>query len=113
LRRISPDITAIPNFLLIGSPSQPQILSNKIILTPPAPGKQRAAIWAENRMEHSIWQADVEFRASGPERGSGKLAIWLVKNGRKDVVTSSIYTVGKFKGLALVIDNYAGTVSPW
>lgn len=52
----------------------------------------------------------MDFRATGPERGGAKLAIWLVKDGQRDVGTSSIYTVGKFDGLALVIDTYGGTV---
>lgn len=61
-------------------------------------------------MLYSAWQADVEFRASGPERGAGKFAIWLAKNGQETVGTSSIYTVGKFEGLSIVFDGYGGTV---
>jgi hypothetical protein len=54
----------------------------------------------------------VDFRATGPERGGGNLQIWYTKNGQADVGTSSIYTVGKFDGLVLVIDQYVGSVSP-
>ena len=53
----------------------------------------------------------MDFRATGPERGGGNLQIWYTKNGQNDVGTSSIYTVGRFDGLALVIDQYAGSVS--
>jgi mannose-binding lectin 1 len=53
---------------------------------------------------------DVDFRATGPERGGGNLQIWYAKNGQVEVGTSSIYTVGRFDGLALVIDQYAGSV---
>lgn len=88
----------------------PQILSNKIILTQPAPGNQRGAVWSESPLLYSAWETDLEFRASGPERGGGKFAIWLAKDGQRTVGTSSIYTVGKFEGLAIVIDNYGGTV---
>lgn len=51
----------------------------------------------------------MDFRANGPERGGGNLNIWLVKDGAKDVGTSSIYTVGKFEGFAMVIDTYDGS----
>lgn len=51
----------------------------------------------------------MDFRANGPERGGGNLNIWLVKDGAKDIGTSSIYTVGKFEGFALVIDTYEGS----
>ncbi|PSS03765.1 concanavalin A-like lectin/glucanase domain-containing protein [Coniella lustricola] len=107
--RISPNNDAsIPGFSLQGKPNTPEVLSNRVILTPPAPGNQRAAIWAENALQHTIWTADVDFRANGPERAGGNLNIWLVKDGAQGVGTSSIYTVGKFEGLALVIDTYGG-----
>lgn len=48
----------------------------------------------------------MDFRANGPERGGGNLNIWLVKDGANDIGTSSIYTVGKWEGFALVIDTY-------
>jgi len=37
--------------------------------------------------------------------------MWYTKDGRATVDTSSIYTVGKFDGLSLVIDTYGGRVS--
>ena len=61
-------------------------------------------------MLHSEWTADIDFRATGPERGGGNMQIWYTKDGQKTVGTSSIYTVGKFDGLVLVIDQYAGSV---
>jgi mannose-binding lectin 1 len=102
---------AVPNFHLIGKPDPPEILSNKLVLTPPAPGNQRGAVWSENVLAHNYWTVDVDFRATGPERGGGNLQIWYVKDGETMVGTSSIYTVGKFDGLALSIDQYAGSVS--
>lgn len=38
------------------------------------------------------------------------MQIWYAKDGQNQVGTSSIYTVGKFDGLVLVIDQYAGSV---
>ena len=61
-------------------------------------------------MEYSQWELDLDFRATGPERGSGNLQIWYANLGDVQVGTSSIYTVGKFDGLALVIDQYSGSV---
>ena len=108
--RISADSIAIPNFHLLGDPSPPTLLSNKIILTPPVQANQRGAIWSDKTIQQSSWTFDIDFRATGPERGDGKLVVWLARNGRYEVGTSSIYTVGKFDGLALNIDTYAGTV---
>ncbi|KAL8738569.1 MAG: hypothetical protein Q9181_000676 [Wetmoreana brouardii] len=56
----------------------------------------------------SEWTADFEFRATGPERGGGNLQIWYTKEGRSQAETPSIYTIGPFDGLALVIDMYGG-----
>lgn len=111
LGRISPSgDRTIPNFSLQGNPNSPEILSNKVILTPPAPGNQRAAIWSEKSLQHTQWVADVDFRANGPERGGGNLNVWLVRDGPGAVGTSSVYSVSKFEGLVLVIDTYAGSV---
>ncbi|KAL2752549.1 hypothetical protein ACRALDRAFT_1058427 [Sodiomyces alcalophilus JCM 7366] len=99
---------SIPNFDITGT-QQPQVLSNKIILTPVAPGNQRAAIWAENKLEHTEWIADLDFRATGPERGGGNLNIWLTSRGPVDVSSNSVYTVGRFDGLVLVVDTHGGS----
>lgn len=99
----------IPNFHTQGKPNSPEVLSNKVVLTPPAPGNQRAGIWTEKPLQHTIWTADVDFRANGPERGGGNLNIWLVKEGSLDIGSGSIYTVGIFEGLALVIDTHGGS----
>ncbi|KAH9210739.1 concanavalin A-like lectin/glucanase domain-containing protein [Leptodontidium sp. 2 PMI_412] len=107
--RISPNLRAIPNWHLIGKPEPPEILSNKLVLTPPAPGSQRAAIWSEKPLLHQYWAVDVDFRATGPERAGGNLQMWYVKDGQNVVGTSSIYTVGRFDGLVLVVDQYAGS----
>lgn len=109
--RISPNHDgSIPNFSLQGNPNEPEILSNKVILTPPAPGNQRAAVWAEKPLQHTQWVVDVDFRASGPEHAGGNLNIWLVKDP-KVVGTSSVYQVGKFDGLVLVLHTYGSSKS--
>ncbi|KAK3333697.1 concanavalin A-like lectin/glucanase domain-containing protein [Cercophora scortea] len=108
--RISPDDrNSIPNFGMQGRPNVPELLSNKVILTPPAPGNQRGAVWADHSLQQQNWIVDVEFRANGPERGGGNLNIWLVRDGAHSVGSGSIYTVGKFEGLALVVDQHGGT----
>ncbi|KAH8909982.1 concanavalin A-like lectin/glucanase [Coniochaeta sp. PMI_546] len=107
--RISPEGTpTIPNFSLQGNPNPPELLSNKLILTPPAPGNQRGAVWSDNTLKNPNWIVDVEFRANGPERGGGNLNIWVVRDGVHDVGSASIYTAGRFEGLALVIDGHGG-----
>lgn len=94
---------------MTGNPSPPEILSNKVVLTPPAPGNQRGAVWSEKVLQHSEWTVDIDFRATGPERGGGNLQIWYAKNGLHDIGTASVYTVGRFDGLALIIDQYASS----
>ncbi|CAF9904314.1 MAG: hypothetical protein ALECFALPRED_006272 [Alectoria fallacina] len=56
----------------------------------------------------SEWIAELEFRATGPERGGGNLQVWYAKDGRMNIGTSSIYTVGNYDGMVLVIDSYGG-----
>lgn len=99
----------IPNYIVAGQPNRPDILSNKIILTPVAPGNQRGSIWGERQLTRKEWTADVDFRASGPEHASGNLNIWLAKDGRSMIGANSVYTIGKFEGLVLVIDQHGNT----
>ncbi|EFX04601.1 lectin family integral membrane [Grosmannia clavigera kw1407] len=110
--RIAPENSrTIPNFELEGKPHIPEILSNKLILTPaaPAPGGQRGAVWSDRKLDVPTWIADVDLRVSGPERGGGNVNIWLVKDGQYAVGTSSVYTVGRFEGLVLVLDTSGPT----
>ncbi|KAI0437668.1 legume-like lectin family protein [Xylaria telfairii] len=100
---------SVPGFSIQGTPNPPEILSNKLILTPPAPGNTRGAAWADQPNQYREWVADVDFRANGAERGSGNLNIWLARRGSQEIGSSSIYTVGRFDGLALVIDQHGGS----
>ncbi len=61
-------------------------------------------------VSQSEWTADLEFRATGADRGGGNLQIWYTKEGRPRAETPSIYTTAAFDGLALVVDMYGGKV---
>ena len=87
----------------------PQLLSDKVILTPPYGGNKKGALWTENKNSLQNWQAEFEFRVGATDRGSGSLQLWYVKDGSTSVSTNSIYSVGKFDGLALVVDTQGGT----
>lgn len=69
----------------------PELLSDRVILTPVAPGNQRGAVWADKTLQNQNWVTDVEFRASGPERGGGNFNIWLVRDGPASVGSDSVY----------------------
>ncbi|KAL8674444.1 MAG: hypothetical protein Q9168_001177 [Polycauliona sp. 1 TL-2023] len=107
--RISPNRFGIPHWHISAEgQTPPQLLSDKIVLTPPYPGNRRGAVWAETSVAQSEWTADLEFRATGGDRGGGNLQIWYTKEGRPRAETPSIYTTPAFDGLALVVDMYGG-----
>lgn len=87
----------------------PELLSDRVILTPVAPGNQRGAVWADKTLQNQNWVTDVEFRASGPERGGGNFNIWLVRDGPASVGSDSVYSAGRFEGLGLVVDQHSGS----
>ena len=60
-------------------------------------------------MNSAEWEFTTEFRASGPDRGGGNLQVWYTKDGRLGAGTSSVYTVGRFDGLVLAVDQYGGS----
>jgi mannose-binding lectin 1 len=107
---ISPDYRAVPHFVTQGIDDYvPQILSDRVILTPPYPGSKRGSIWAQDPLHHTgDWTAELDFRATGMERGGGNLQIWYVKESQAHETPASLYTVGKFDGLVLVVDQYEG-----
>ncbi|KAJ3562137.1 hypothetical protein NPX13_g8676 [Xylaria arbuscula] len=99
----------VPGFTIQGNPMVPEILSNKLILTPPVPGNARGAVWADQTNQYQEWVADVDFRANAV-RGGVRISIsGLRGRGGRDIGMSSIYTVGRFDGLALVIDQHGGS----
>ncbi|KAL9072273.1 MAG: hypothetical protein Q9157_005163 [Trypethelium eluteriae] len=105
---LSPGGQVIPNFHISGEGGDPQVLSDRVMLTPPYPGNRRGALWTDSPADYPEWTASLEFRASGPERGGGNLQLWFVKNGEQAVGRSSVYTTGPFDGLALMLDQYGG-----
>ncbi|KKY26341.1 putative lectin family integral membrane [Diplodia seriata] len=105
---ISPDRTTIPGWAVSGEGHDPQILSDRVILTPPYPGNKRGQVWAQSPIDKNEFVADVEFRASGQDRGNGNLQIWLTNGGTPAGGVSSLYTAGPFDGLVLSIDQYGG-----
>lgn len=84
-----------------------QVLSDRIILTPPVPGGAKASLWSLRTTETADWEATLEFRASGQETGSGNLQLWYTK-GNDNIALTSVYNAGKFDGLVLVVDQYGG-----
>jgi mannose-binding lectin 1 len=105
--RLSPNGRGLPGWSVTAKDHQPQLLSDRIVLTPPVPAGTRGALWADNAITASEWTVDFEFRANGQDRGSGNLQLWLAKD-KSQIQQSSIYTVEKFDGLAIVIDQYGG-----
>ncbi|GAB7360834.1 hypothetical protein MBLNU230_g0820t1 [Neophaeotheca triangularis] len=105
---ISTDGQNIPGWKVSSSNNhQVQILSDRMILTPPVPGNARGALWADQPINTDQWTADLEFRVQGQDQGSGNLQLWFVKD-KSQVDTSSVYTVGNFDGLGLLVDQYGG-----
>ncbi|KAJ5453767.1 uncharacterized protein N7458_004723 [Penicillium daleae] len=107
-KTISPSRDSIPGWTIGGEGHEPNLLSDKLILTPPYPGNTRGSAWAQSPISQQEWSAEFQFRASGPERAGGILQLWYTKDGQARVGTSSIYTVGQFDGFALVIDTHGG-----
>ncbi|KAK6543838.1 hypothetical protein TWF694_000566 [Orbilia ellipsospora] len=97
---------SIKNFEILGSP---QILSDRVLLTPPQPGNQRSAIWSTVSNHNEDWELHVPFRVSGGERSGGSLQIWYTHRGAPTTGTSTIYSAKPFEGLAIVIDSSSGS----
>ena len=83
----------------------PELLSDRIVVTPPWPHYRSSALWTEQPMLHDQWTADIEFRVTGPDHGEGTLNIWYTKENQNHIRAKSVYTVEKFEGLAVLIDR--------
>ncbi|KAI5779285.1 concanavalin A-like lectin/glucanase domain-containing protein [Geopyxis carbonaria] len=108
---ISDDRRTIPGFQTYGSP---QFLSDRIILTPPAPGNQRVGVWSKLTLPYDEFSVDTEFRVSGGERAGGSFHIWYTARGGQGgsgTGTDTVYTSKPWDGLALVVDSYEGVGS--
>jgi len=102
--RISPNGRGIPGWHVSSQGHSPQLLSDRIVLTPPVPGNTRGALWTDNPIPAKDWTVDFSFRASGPDQASGNLQLWLVKD-KNPIGYDSVYTVENFDGLAILIDQ--------
>ncbi|RDW79186.1 putative lectin family integral membrane protein [Aspergillus mulundensis] len=105
---VAPSREGIPGWDIGGEGHFPQILSNKVILTPPYPGNTRGYAWSQTPLSQSEWAAEFQFRATGVERAGGNLQFWYAKDGKEKVGSASIYTVGQWDGFALVVDTHSG-----
>jgi lectin, mannose-binding 1 len=104
---LSPNGKALPGWAVTSSNHNVQLLSDRIVLTPPVPGNARGALWTEKPVNSETWSAEVSFRASGQDGGSGNLQFWFAKD-KNAINVDSVYTTGPFDGLALVLDQYGG-----
>jgi lectin, mannose-binding 1 len=98
----------IAGWAISGEGFNPELHSDRVILTPPYPGSKRGGIWSERMEVDDEWEAEFQFRASGPDRGSGLFQMWYAAEPEHDVNLASLYTVGKFDGLMLAIGMYGG-----
>ena len=106
---ISPNLRGIPHWHTNGDGYDPEILSDRVLLTPPYPGNKRGALWTEDTLQHAgDWTAELHFRASGMERGGGNVQVWYTRESQKGQAPNSLYTAPQFDGLVLVIDQYEG-----
>jgi mannose-binding lectin 1 len=107
---LSQNLQDVPHWSVRGvADYTPQVLSDRVILTPPYPGSKRGALWSNDPLHHhGEWTAELTFRANGMERGGGNLQMWYVKDSQAHDTPHSLYTAPKFDGLVLVIDQYEG-----
>lgn len=102
---------AVANWHVLGDRDKgtnPDIFSDRVILTPPYPGNVRAGLWTKGIVKPDEWEVETYIRVNGPERGYGTHNFWYARNGKDNVGAASVYTVGKFDGLVLVLDQYEG-----
>ncbi|RMZ90739.1 hypothetical protein DV736_g2036, partial [Chaetothyriales sp. CBS 134916] len=105
---VSPNSFAIPGWTMLGQDYMPQLLSDKVILTPPYGGNKKGGLWVDSKNWLANWQADLEFRVGASERGVGSLQLWYVSDGPAQGSTHTVYTAHQFDGLVLVIDTNGG-----
>lgn len=104
--RFSQDKHSIPGYQIFGDP---QILSDRLVLTPPSPGNQRVGLYTVKASPYKEWSVDIDFRTSGGERPGGSFHFWYTAGGASGKGgLESVYTSKPFDGLALVVDSYGG-----
>ncbi|TGZ78571.1 concanavalin A-like lectin/glucanase [Ascodesmis nigricans] len=102
---LSPDRHTIPHFTLHAPKGNPQLLSDRIILTPPAPGYQRAGVWSQSPVPFTDFSVDLSFRVHGQERPGGALTLWYTS---KQADAETVYESRGWDGLAVVVDTVEG-----
>lgn len=105
---LSPNSFAIPGFSILGEGYVPQLMSDKVIMTPPFGGNKKGAVWSDNKNTLDSWKADFGFRVAVTDQGSGSLQLWYVANGKDTISTNDIYSASRFDGLVIVIDTTGG-----
>lgn len=103
------DSASLSGWSFSGHEFEPQIMSDRLILTPPYPGNCKGAMWARETVNALEWTVDLHFRATGPGRGGGDLQIWYTDGNRAQNMPENLYTVTTFDGLLIVIDQYGGS----
>ena len=106
--QISADSQSPFKWSFCGENYEPQLMSDRLILTPPYPGNCKGAIWTQETVNTEEWTVDLNFRATGPGRGGGSLQLWYTKDSQISHVPKTLYTVTEFDGLLIVIDQYGG-----
>lgn len=105
----SQDRHTIRGYQIFGDP---QILSDRLVLTPPTPGNQRVGLYTTKPNPYKEWSVDIDFRTSGNERPGGSFHFWYTAGGASGKGgLESVYTSKPFDGLALVVDSYGGSGS--
>ena len=105
---ISPNGRGLPGWTVSGTNHQVQLLSDRLILTPPIPGNARGSLWGDTPTSTSDWSVEFAFRASGQPGGTGNLQVWYAKD-KSQIGQESVHSVSTFDGLVLVIDQYGNT----
>lgn len=108
--RLSEDGATIKGWQITGpQDDRPQVLSDRMILTPPWPGNRHGAVWSQQKLPYDKWTIHIDFRVSGQDRSGGNLQFWYTKENQNGIGSNNIYTVEKFDGLAVVVDSSGGT----
>lgn len=105
---VSPNMRGIPHWWINGDGYVPHVMSDRVVLTPPWPGNTKGGVWAEETLNHGEWTAELSFRASGPERASGNMQLWYIKESQKHTGPLSMEEQSKFDGLVLLLDQHGG-----
>ncbi|KAF2198303.1 concanavalin A-like lectin/glucanase [Delitschia confertaspora ATCC 74209] len=105
---VSPNLRGVPHWHINGDGYIPNIMSDRVVLTPPWPGNAKGSMWSEETVPFEEWAAELHFRASGPERGVGNLQLWYTKESQKDNGATDLDKSSKFDGLVLLVDQYGG-----